>query len=187
MALWRSGYALDCKSSYPGSIPGGASTFFGKLMFEEAIRDIKSSSQDSSVYIGTDSFRFRCPRTGSWKARYATVVVLHRDSSRGCRVYDNKIILPDTRDSGLDEDKGSRIARLLKEVELTIACALDIVPHCGERHVEIHLDVNPDPKHGSYIALNSAVGWVLGSLNIEPKVKNEAWAATHAADHLCRR
>ena len=27
-ATWRSGYAEDCKSLYPGSIPGVASTFF---------------------------------------------------------------------------------------------------------------------------------------------------------------
>src|SRR6185437_5348687 len=26
MATWRSGYAADCKSAYPGSIPGVAST-----------------------------------------------------------------------------------------------------------------------------------------------------------------
>lgn len=25
MVPWRSGYALDCKSSHPGSIPGGTS------------------------------------------------------------------------------------------------------------------------------------------------------------------
>jgi hypothetical protein len=27
MATWRSGYAADCKSAHPGSIPGVASTF----------------------------------------------------------------------------------------------------------------------------------------------------------------
>jgi hypothetical protein len=27
-ATWRSGYAEDCKSLYPGSIPGVASTVF---------------------------------------------------------------------------------------------------------------------------------------------------------------
>ena len=28
MAPWRSGYAADCKSVYPGSIPGGASNSY---------------------------------------------------------------------------------------------------------------------------------------------------------------
>ena len=32
-APWRSGYAADCKSVYPGSIPGGASIDALKSLF----------------------------------------------------------------------------------------------------------------------------------------------------------
>lgn len=151
-------------------------------MFEEAIAAIVESSKESSIYIGTDSIRFRSKRDKKWYARYATVVVLHKDSSSGARYWVLKEVNPD----GRDEDKGTRMARLLKETELTVKYAQAVLPHCGERYVEIHLDVNPDPETGSNIACNASVGWVTGALGIAPKVKNQAWAATHAADHACR-
>ena len=154
-------------------------------MFTEAKEAIKASSQESAIYIGTDSIRFR--KKGKWFARYATVVVLHRDRAKGCQISNHKVTLPDGNDAGKDENIGARMARLLKEVELTILHAQDVLPVCGDRYVEIHLDVNPDPLHGSNIACNSSVGWVTGTLGIEPKVKNQAWAATHAADHVCRQ
>lgn len=154
-------------------------------MFTEAIEAIKASTPESAVYIGTDSVRFR--KNGKWYARYATVVVLHKDMSKGCKVWHHKVVLPDSNDAGKEENMGARMARLLKEVEFTIDHALVVLPECGNRYVEIHLDVNPDPKTGSHIACNSAVGWVTGTLGISPKVKNEAWAATHAADHVCHQ
>ena len=35
-ATWRSGDAADCKSAYPGSIPGVASNFVGGLSRDDA-------------------------------------------------------------------------------------------------------------------------------------------------------
>jgi predicted RNase H-related nuclease YkuK (DUF458 family) len=50
--------------------------------------------------------------------------------------------------------------------------------------MEIHADINPDPKHESNKALQSAVGYILG-MGYDFKIKPEAWAASTGADNLC--
>jgi predicted RNase H-related nuclease YkuK (DUF458 family) len=52
--------------------------------------------------------------------------------------------------------------------------------------MEVHLDINPDPKHKSNVAVKEALGWVKGSLNLDAKIKPASFAATHAADHAVR-
>jgi predicted RNase H-related nuclease YkuK (DUF458 family) len=52
--------------------------------------------------------------------------------------------------------------------------------------MEVHLDINPNPKHKSSIAVKEALGWVKGSLGIDAKIKPDSFAATHAADHVVR-
>ena len=61
---------------------------------------------------------------------------------------------------------------------------LDVV---GDRHLEIHLDLNTDPNHKSNVALREATGLVFGMIGIEPKVKHESWAASTAADRLTKQ
>ena len=43
----------------------------------------------------------------------------------------------------------SHIIDLMKEVEIVTAGALEIVEIVGDRHFEIHLDINPSPEHKS--------------------------------------
>ncbi len=47
---------------------------------------------------------------------------------------------------------------------------------------EIHLDINPKLEFGSSCVINQAVGYVKGVCNITPKVKDQAFAASYAAD-----
>jgi hypothetical protein len=49
--------------------------------------------------------------------------------------------------------------------------------------LEIHADINPDPKHESNKALQQAVGYILG-MGYEFKVKPESYCASHCADNL---
>ena len=144
-------------------------------MIEEAKQAILDSSQESSVYIGCDSIRFR--KNKIWYAKYSTVVIVHMDSKKGCRLFHESVDMP---------DYGNLKQRLLTEVQYAVAAATEIIEVLGNRHMEIHLDINPNPKHKSSIAVKEALGWVKGSLGIDAKIKPSAFAATHAADHAVR-
>ena len=144
-------------------------------MIEEAKQAIFDSSQESSVYIGCDSIRFR--KNKQWYAKYSTVVIVHMDSKKGCRLFHESVDMP---------DYGNLKQRLLTEVQHAVAAATEIIEVLGDRHMEIHLDINPNPKHKSSIAVKEALGWVKGSLGIDAKIKPSAFAATHAADHAVR-
>mgnify|MGYP003350749309 CR=1 FL=1 len=53
-----------------------------------------------------------------------------------------------------------------------------------DRHVEVHLDINPDEMYGSSCVVNQAIGYVRGTCNLTPLVKPNAFAASYAADRL---
>ena len=52
--------------------------------------------------------------------------------------------------------------------------------------VQIHIDVNPDPKFGSSCVATAAAGYILGMTGVEPKLKPDAFAASFAADGIGR-
>ena len=142
---------------------------------DQAKKAIVSSTETSSVYVGCDSIRFK--KNGKWFAKYSTVIVVHKDSRHGCQIFYGAETLP---------DYGNLKQRLLTEVQYAITVATDIIDVIGKRHLEIHLDLNPNPKHKSNVAVKEALGWVRGSLGIDAHVKPESWAATHCADHTVR-
>ena len=142
-------------------------------MIQKAKEAISNSSKTSSVYVGSDSVRYR--KGDIWYAKYSTVIVLHMDSNRGCQLFHETTDL---------RDYGNLKQRLLTEVSFAIAAATEILDVLDNRHMEIHLDINTNNKHKSSVAVKEALGYVRGSLNMEPKLKPYAFAATHAADHL---
>lgn len=144
-------------------------------MYEEAKQAILNSSPQSSVYIGCDSIRFK--KNKQWYAKYSTVIIVHTDSNKGCRLFHESVDMP---------DYGNLKQRLLTEVQLVVAAATEIIDVIGDRHLEVHLDINPNPKHKSNVAVKEALGWVRGSLGLEAKIKPASFAATHAADHAVR-
>lgn len=144
-------------------------------MIEEAKQAIIESSPESSVYIGCDSIRYR--KNKIWHAKYSTVVIVHMDSKHGCRIFHESFDEP---------DYGNLKQRLLNEVNYAVAAATEIIDVLGDRHMEVHLDINPNPKHKSSVAVKEALGWVKGSLGLDAVVKPHSFAATHAADHVVR-
>jgi len=100
-------------------------------MIEKAKQAILDSSPSSSVYIGCDSIRFR--KNKMWYAKYSTVVIVHMDSKKGCRLFHESVDMP---------DYGNLKQRLLMEVQMAVAAATEIVDILGERRMEIHLDIN---------------------------------------------
>jgi predicted RNase H-related nuclease YkuK (DUF458 family) len=76
---------------------------------------------------------------------------------------------------------------MMNEVMFATNAALEIVDFLEGRHMEIHLDINPSPKHKSNVAMKEAMGYVLGNTGIQPMLKPDAWAASHASDHCARQ
>jgi len=144
-------------------------------MFDEAKKAILESSPQSSVYVGCDSIRYK--KKGEWWAKYSTCIIVHKDSRHGCKIYHESIDM---------RDYGNLKQRLLTEVQLAVDAATEIVEVIGDRHLELHIDINPDPRHKSNVAVKEALGWVRGSLGFEAKIKPDSWAATHCADHAVR-
>lgn len=142
-------------------------------MWSKAKEAILNSSPESSIYIGCDSRRIPAKK----KALFSTVIVLHKDSKHGCNVFHHQVTLP---------DYGQMRSRLMTEVGMALEAFHAIEEVIGTRRIEVHLDVNPDPKHASNVVTAEALGWVR-SLGINAKIKPESFAATTAADHCVRR
>lgn len=141
-------------------------------MWSKARKAILESSEKSSIYIGCDSLRI--PKKN--KADFSTVIILHKDSRHGCLAFHNKVTIP---------DYGQMRPRLLMEVHYALEAFYAIEDVVGDRRLEIHLDVNPDPRHASNVVTNEALGWVRG-LGIQARIKPDSFAATTAADHFVR-
>ena len=143
---------------------------------DEARKAILASSRESSIYIGCDSIRFK--KHGLWHAKYSTVIIVHKDSNSGCRLFHESVVM---------QDYGVIKQRMLNEVMFAVNAATEVLDAIGDRHFEIHIDINPNPKHKSNVAVKEALGYVRGTLGIEAKIKPYAFAAMHAADHLVRQ
>lgn len=144
-------------------------------MIEEAIEAIKNSSLESSIYVGADSVRFK--KNGRWFAKYCTVIVIHKDSSSGCKIFYERKVL---------EDYGNLKQRLMTEVGFAVEAALAIVDVLDGRQLSVHLDLNSNPNHKSHVAVKEATGWVLGTLGFEPVLKPKSIVASNCADHFVK-
>jgi len=116
-------------------------------------------------------------REGRWHARYATVAIIHKNGKNGCRIFSNVSIEAD-----YDLKKNRPKMRMMNEVSKVCSLYTQLAPFIDEYDIEIHLDINTDPKHGSNCAANEAAGFVLGMTGIEPKLKPDSWAASFGAD-----
>lgn len=144
----------------------------------ETLKDfIESQGINTRIYIGCDSYRRKL--NGVWNAYYTTVVVVHMNGRNGCRVFGDI-----THEVDYDQRKNRPAMRLMNEVYKAVALFEELLPVIGEREVELHLDINPNKKHGSSCVVEQAVGYVRSVAGVEPKIKPDGWAATHAADHF---
>lgn len=148
-----------------------------KLDLEEVKDFIRNTSDTTKIYIGSDSARHR--KHDVWHAEYCTVVVVHYDGKHGCKIFGE---LETERD--YDQKKDKPRMRLMNEVMRTAQMFMDLEEAIGDRHVEIHLDINPNEKYGSSCVISEAVGYIKGFCNVVPFVKPKAFAASIAADRL---
>lgn len=148
-----------------------------KMNLEMVKEFIRNSSPETRIYIGADSERFR--KKDGWYAEYAIAVVIHYDGNKGCKVFGELVSEKD-----YDQKKDRPFNRMMSEVYKASAMYLELAEAIGDRHKEIHLDINPDEKHGSSCALQAAVGYIKGTCNVIPFVKPDASAASFCADRL---
>ena len=146
-----------------------------KLDLEEVKRFIESQTPETKIYIGCDSERIKV--NNKWFADYILVIVVHINGNNGCKLFGEV-----QRERDWDQKASRPNTRLMTEVYKVSELYLKLAEVLEDRHVEVHLDINPDEQHGSSCVISQAVGYIKGVCNVIPFVKPEAFAASYAAD-----
>jgi predicted RNase H-related nuclease YkuK (DUF458 family) len=154
-----------------------------KFDLEEVKQFIRESSLQSKIYIGCDSTRYK--RRGEWFADYALVIVVHKDGKHGCKIFGE---VTTQKDFAVMRGKKPRPAfRLMNECYKVSETYIALYDVLYDKEVELHLDINPNPKYASNEVVQQAVGYIRGTCDIDPKVKPEAFAASYAADRVANQ
>lgn len=138
---------------------------------------INKQTPQTKIYIGTDSYRFK--KNDIWQARYTTVVVVHINGKNGCKIFGN---IDTERD--FDQKPNKPMMRMMNEVYRSCDMYLKLKEAIAGRDITIHIDINPDPKHGSNVAYSQAMGYIKGVCGVKAVPKPEALCASFAADHF---
>lgn len=146
-----------------------------KIDIEKVKTFITEQSPETKIYIGCDSERFKLD--GHWYADYILAIVVHIDGKHGCKLFGEV-----QRERDYDQKINRPRYRLMNEAYKLSELYLKLADVLEDRYVEIHLDINPSEKHGSYCALQEAIGYIRGTCNVVPMVKPNAFAASYAAD-----
>ena len=148
-----------------------------KIDANEVAEFIRAQGPDTRIYLGADSERFKIKKV--WWAEYTTVVVVHINGNNGCKIFGE---ISQERDYDQRADKPSM--RLMNEVYRVSELFQRLSTVLADRHVEVHLDINPNEMHGSSCVVQQAIGYIRGTCNVIPMVKPQAFAASYAADRL---
>jgi predicted RNase H-related nuclease YkuK (DUF458 family) len=135
---------------------------------------INGCSAETKIYLGCDSERFRID--GVWYVDYISVVIVHIDGKHGCKIFG---AVDRERDFGQAANKPKM--RLMGEVYRVADLYIELSKEIAH-DIEVHLDLNPQPQHGSSVAVQEAVGYIKGMCGIIPLVKPNAFAASYCAD-----
>lgn len=138
---------------------------------------IQQCSQESKIYLGADSERTRHDRV--WYADYTVAIVVHIDGKHGCKIFGYHI-----RERDYDQRKNRPNIRLMTEVYKVSELYLELKDCIEDRHVEIHLDLNPQECYASNAVVQQAIGYIRGTCDVEAMIKPDAFAASYAADRL---
>lgn len=145
------------------------------------LNDIKafvdSCGPDTKLYIGCDSERMVVD--GRWHADYTLAVVVHINGNKGCKIFGSV-----NREIDYDQRKDKPQMRLMNEVYRVSELYLKLSELFKDHVIDVHLDINPNEKHGSSCVIQQAIGYIRGTCNVIPFVKPDAFAASYAADRL---
>ena len=148
-----------------------------KINVEEVKQFILNQSPETKIYIGGDSERFLIDNV--WYADYTLAIVVHYGGNRGCKIFGEVV-----RERDFDQQKDKPRMRLMNETFKIADLYMRLAEILEDRHVEIHLDINPNEHFGSSCVINEATGYIRGMCNVIPMVKPHAFAATYCADRL---
>ena len=151
---------------------------FTQQRVEEIVDLLATLDTSTKIYFGCDSVRSR--KKGRWVATYATVFIVHINGKNGCKLFSHMSTEPDY-DAKLCRPK----MRMMKEVQKVCELYTQMIPFIDEFDIEIHLDINTDPKFGSNCAAQEAAGYVLGVTGLpegQVKLKPASFAASFGAD-----
>jgi predicted RNase H-related nuclease YkuK (DUF458 family) len=148
-------------------------------LFEEEL----AKGRNLKVSVGTDSKKY------GKLYKFATVVLITatEDLGGGVIVGRGGMIVASTYFHEFKQTSKELVnERMVFEVGKSVEVAYEIAPILDlyDIKMEIHADINPDPKHESNKALQQAVGYILG-MGYEFKIKPESFAASNGADRLC--
>ena len=138
---------------------------------------IKQQSPETKVYLGADSERLNI--RGIWYADYTLAVVVHIDGKHGCKIFGDI-----QRERDYDQKANKPAMRLMNEVYKVSELFQQLADVLEDRHVEVHLDINPNDNYASNVVVSQAIGYIKGTCNLTAHVKPDAFAASYAADRL---
>ena len=144
------------------------------IIIDEVVEYINNCDELTKVYIGCDSERFRKNR--KWYASYTTVIVIHKSGNKGCKVFGETV-----KEADFCKKLNRPSMRMMNEVYKASDIFLQLSPLILN-DIEIHVDINPNEKHGSHCAYSQALGYVKGVCGVTPKFKPESLAASCCAD-----
>ena len=144
---------------------------------EQVKQFIVEQSPETKIYLGADSERLNV--RGIWYADYTLAVVVHIDGKHGCKIFGDI-----QRERDYDQKANKPAMRLMNEVYKVSELFQQLADVLEDRHVEVHLDINPNDKYASNIVVSQAIGYIKGTCNITAQVKPVAFAASYAADRL---
>ena len=136
---------------------------------ENALVNEHELGNDIKVCIGTDS------QVRGKETEFATVIVLLRKGRGGFMFINNEST---TQKMTLKE-------RLLTEVARSIEIAYHLCPLFDKykTELEVHADINTNPRFGSNTALSEAMGYII-SMGFTFKAKPDAHAASCCANYV---
>jgi predicted RNase H-related nuclease YkuK (DUF458 family) len=147
------------------------------INIEKVKKFIEVQSAETRIYLGCDSERIRV--SGVWWADYTLAVVVHINGNNGCKIFGDV-----HRERDYDHKISRPGMRLMNEVYKVSEMYQKLSEVLHNRLVEVHLDINPDEKHGSNCVITQAIGYIKGTCNVTPLVKPYAFAASYAADRF---
>ena len=153
------------------------------LNIEEISKFIARQSPETKIYLGADSVRVVID--GKAYADISVAVVVHINGNNGCKVFGEISRQPD-----YDKRKDKPMLRLINEAIKVSELYSKIQDAIGDRHVEIHIDINKDPKFGSSCAISEAMGYIRSTCfdkdgnPVTLRCKPDAPAASFASDKI---
>ena len=167
---------------------------FSQDQITEIVDLLATLDTSTKIYFGCDSVRSR--KDGRWYANYASVVIIHINGKNGCRLFSTL-----SREPDYDVKINRPRMRMMNEVGKVCEVYNQLIPHIEqfaeivedekgeivlkEFAIEVHLDINTDPMHGSSCAAKEAAGYVLAMTGLDEdqvKLKPDSFAASFGAD-----